>query len=195
MALLTSGTVYAAHAHSRYPRDMPASTQFSDDSQFTDRSTWNIALSCFATIFACTWIAIHQNIPSPHDSAIRVFGRRLAIMFYMLIAPELIVVWAARQYLAASEMAKWEKARGWTKTHAFFLIMGGFYLHKDDIPLRPLEYKKMKRLERDGKIEWPTITEAEIKDKSKGDFFAKGVVVMQTTWFIIQCIVRGSKGM
>ncbi|PPQ85320.1 hypothetical protein CVT25_000358 [Psilocybe cyanescens] len=195
MTLLALGTVHAAHPHFHYPRDTLAPNQFSDNSRCTDRSIWNIVWSCLATIFACTWIAIHQNIPAPNERAIRVFGRRLAIMFYMLIAPELVIAWAVRQYLTASEMAKRHKARGWTKTHAFFLIMGGFYLYKDGIPLGPLEYNEMKRLEKDGKIEWPTITETEIKDKSKGDFFSKGVVVMQTTWFIIQCIVRGSKGM
>ncbi|PPQ94980.1 hypothetical protein CVT25_005380, partial [Psilocybe cyanescens] len=105
MALLTLGTVYAAHAHSQNPRDMPALTQFSDNSQFTDRSIWNIVWSCFATIFACTWIAVHQNIPAPNESAIRVFGRRLAIMFYLLITPELVIMWAARQSLAASDIA------------------------------------------------------------------------------------------
>ncbi|PPQ95136.1 hypothetical protein CVT25_010635 [Psilocybe cyanescens] len=195
MALVTLCTAYAAHVHSYYPRDTLASTQFSDDSQFTDRSIWNIVWSCFATIFACTWISVHQNIPAPNDSAIRIFGRRLAIMFNLLIAPEMVIVWTTRQSLAASAIVKRHKAKGWTKTHAFFLIMGGFSLYQDGVLLRTLEAHEMEKLEEEGKIEWPAITEAEIKDKSKGDFFSKGVVVMQTTWFIIQCIVRGSKRM
>ncbi|PPQ90235.1 hypothetical protein CVT25_012994 [Psilocybe cyanescens] len=193
---------------------MPVSTQLSDDSQFTDRSIWNIVLSCLATIFASTWIAVHPNIPAPNESAVRVFGRRLAIMFYLLIVPEMVIVWTARQYLAASDIAKRHKgmwyvslwfdthstdglnsiiAKGWTKTQAFFLVMGGFSLYQDGVLLRTLEAREMEKLEEEGKIEWPTITEAEIKDKSNGDFFSKGVVVMQTTWFIIQCIARGSK--
>ncbi|PPQ86049.1 hypothetical protein CVT25_002252 [Psilocybe cyanescens] len=195
MALLTLDTVYATHPHCHYPRDMLASTQFSDDSLFMDRSIWNIIWSCLATIFACTWIAVHQNIPAPNESAIRVFGRRLAIMFYLLIVPEMVIVWTTRQSIAASEIAKRHKAKGWTRVHAFFLVMGGFSLYKDGVLLRTLEAREMEKLEKEGKIEWPTITEAEIKDKSKGDFFSKGVVVMQTTWFIIQCIVRGSKRM
>ncbi|PPQ93748.1 hypothetical protein CVT25_008128, partial [Psilocybe cyanescens] len=195
MALLTLGTAYRAQAHCHYPRDTLASTQFSDDSQFTDRSIWNIVWSCFATIFACTWIAVHPNIPAPKESAIRVFGRRLAIMLYLLIVPEMVIWWTTRQYLAASEIAKRHQAKGWTKTQAFFLVMGGFSLYEDGVLLRTLEAHEMEKLEEEGKIEWPTITEEEIKDKSNGDFFSKSVVVMQTTWFIIQCIVRRSKRM
>ncbi|PPQ84887.1 hypothetical protein CVT25_004617 [Psilocybe cyanescens] len=138
---------------------------------------------------------MHPNIPAPNESPIPVFGRRLAIMFYMLITPELVIWWAARQYLAASDIAKHHKAKGWTKTHAFFLAMGGFSLYEDGVLVRTLEAHEMEKLEEDGKMEWPTITEAEIKDKSKGDFFSKGVVVMQITWFITQFIARGSKRM
>ena len=29
------------------------------------RSIWNIIWSCLVTIFSCTWIAVHPNVPSP----------------------------------------------------------------------------------------------------------------------------------
>lgn len=35
-------------------------------------------------------------------------------------------------------------------------------------------------------------TEAEIKDCSKGNIISKAVVILQTTWFIIQCIAPWS---
>ena len=35
-----------------------------------------------------------------------------------------------------------------------------------------------------------SITEKEIMDKSKGDALSKGLVILQTTWFAIQCIMR-----
>ncbi len=41
-----------------------------------------------------------------------------------------------------------------------------------------------------GLIDPPNITEAEIKDHSKGDIISKTVVILQTTWFIAQCIAR-----
>jgi hypothetical protein len=41
------------------------------------------------------------------------------------------------------------------------------------------------------KISWPSITEEEIQDRSKGDYLSKGIVLIQTTWFVVHCIVRG----
>lgn len=73
---------------------------------FTQRSLWNIVQSCLATIFACTWIAVHPNIPAPKDGEGRVVARRLAIMGYMLLAPEIVIMWTARQYLASSEISQ-----------------------------------------------------------------------------------------
>ncbi len=35
------------------------------DVVFGTRTTSDIVTSCLATIFACTWTAIHPNIPSP----------------------------------------------------------------------------------------------------------------------------------
>ena len=37
------------------------------------------------------------------------------------------------------------------------------------------------------------LTEAEIKDKGKSDWLAKSLVLLQTLWFIIQCIACGIK--
>ena len=68
--------------------------------------------------------------------------------------------------------------------------MGGFALHdaSDKSFLRVLDETTLKELE--GEIEWPTITEKEIQDRSKADIFSKGIVLLQTTWFIIQCVSR-----
>lgn len=78
--------------------------------KLTQRSEWNIIWSCFATIFACSWVAIHPNIPAPSDSSIQIFVRRLALMGCMLIVPELVIVWAIREWFAAREIA--EKYKG-----------------------------------------------------------------------------------
>jgi len=69
-----------------------------------DRSLWSIISGCFATIFACTWIAVHSNIPAPTDSAIAILLRRLAIMANLLIVPEFVIMWATRQFLASLEI-------------------------------------------------------------------------------------------
>jgi hypothetical protein len=44
-------------------------------------------------------------------------------------------------------------------------------------------------------IHFPSITDEEIRDKSKGDLLSKAVAVLQTTWFIVQCVARPSQGL
>jgi len=167
-----------------------------DESQFDTRSIYGVLWSCLSTIFTCTWIAVHPNIPAPGDSRWAVLRRRLAIMGYVLLAPELVIIWAGRQHYAARQFAKkHQENTGWTRAHAFFLIMGGFTLHKGGKPVRVLEARELEKLSAAGKIEWPTITEEEIADRSKGDYLSKTIVLFQTTWFIGQCIARGAYGL
>src|SRR6188768_385081 len=72
---------------------------------YGNRAVWDIIRSCFATLFACTWVAVHPNIPSAKDSELRICGRRLAIMGYLLFVPEVVIMWAARQHFAARDLA------------------------------------------------------------------------------------------
>jgi hypothetical protein len=111
-------------------------------------------------------------------------------MGYALIAPEIMIAWALRQYLAAKYLAKRHKERGWTMTHAFFLIMGGFTLHDKGTALRILEYRELETLSKAGKITWPSITKEEIQDRSKSDYLSKAFSVMHLGWFITQFIAR-----
>jgi hypothetical protein len=114
-------------------------------------------------------------------------------MGFVLIAPEMVIHWATRQHLGAKHFAKKHQRRGWTMTHGFFLIMGGFTLHNERrTALRILEPRELESLSEAGKIEWPSITEEEIQDRSKGDYLSKAIVLVQTSWFITQCIVRGA---
>ena len=57
------------------------------------RSIWDILWSCLATIFACSWVSVHPNIPAPDESSWRIFLRRLELMFWAVIGPS----WAFRQ--------------------------------------------------------------------------------------------------
>ena len=41
-----------------------------------------------------------------------------------------------------------------------------------------------------GKIEFPTVTVEEIEDRSKADGFSKTITLVQTLWFVAQCIAR-----
>lgn len=70
------------------------------------RTLWSVIWSCAATLFACTWTAIHPNIPGMDEGKVIVFCRRLCIMIMALVAPELMITWAANQFLSARDTAK-----------------------------------------------------------------------------------------
>ncbi|KAI9507278.1 hypothetical protein F5148DRAFT_1285455 [Russula earlei] len=70
------------------------------------------------------------------------------------------------------ELAEKYKGEGWSTTHGFFAIMGGF------METGPSE-----------------IAKAEIQDKSKGDVVSKMLVIANTSRFVVQCIARGVQGL
>ena len=58
-----------------------------------------------------------------------------------------------------------------------------------------LTLEHFKILIEDPDFEFPRITAAEIKDRSKGDGLSKLIAILQTSWFILQCIARGFQGL
>ena len=76
----------------------------------------------------------------------------------------------------------------WSRVHGFFVAMGGFV---DGTKLLSLE--DIEQLVQNKEIEYPIATREEIQDKSKGDAVTKAFVVLQTTWFLLQCAARGSQ--
>ena len=89
-------------------------------------------------------------------------------------------------------------------THGFFITMGGFHLfersseetssdgrkisREDDKPLHPLLASD---LTHNDIYSFTMPTEAEIKDRGKSNWLAKSLVLLQTLWFVMQCIARG----
>jgi len=97
---------------------------------------------------------------------------------------------------------------GWTPTHGHFLIMGGFSFVKGGVETvldyeSFFEHLKIKTLYNfvdqpifePGGIAFPTITAEEIHDKARGDFLSKAIVILQSLWFIVQCIARAKQGL
>ncbi|KAG1827933.1 hypothetical protein EV424DRAFT_1537112 [Suillus variegatus] len=80
---------------------------------FTTRTIWTIVSSSVLTLFACIYSAIHPNIPSPQDSPNDILLRRLGMMIMALIAPELIVTWAMRQWFSARLVTRQFKESGY----------------------------------------------------------------------------------
>ena len=71
------------------------------------RTMWQIIQSCVLTIFACTWVTIHPNIPS-HRWPFSKFCYRVYLWIVDLIMPELLLLWASKQYIAAQNLRKKE---------------------------------------------------------------------------------------
>ena len=87
------------------------------------RTIWNIVWSCLATIFSCTWVAVHPNIPCPKtreangwierciwNPLLSFAEHRLPLFVCALLVPEYILAWAIRQFLKARKIAKENKS-------------------------------------------------------------------------------------
>ena len=73
--------------------------------------------------------------------------------------------------------------------------MGGFKLFKGNRPqgvLSPCRLGDMLHVRR---IIAPILLEEDVNDRSKGNGPSKGLVMLQTIWFVIQCIARKAQGL
>ena len=82
------------------------------------RSMLNIIWSCPITIFSCTWVAVHPNIPCPgkRDPKAKIcfqgqirnpllsFAEHPLFICASLV-PEYMLAWAIRQYMSARKIA------------------------------------------------------------------------------------------
>lgn len=80
----------------------------------------------------------------------------------------------------------------WTLTHCFFANMGGFYYNDGEsrFPLTALQIAA----EESG-FNTPNMQEQDIQDKSKSDWFAKIIAVLQFSQLILSLIVRRLQGL
>ncbi|KAF7369935.1 hypothetical protein MSAN_00623100 [Mycena sanguinolenta] len=144
-----------------------------DSCNDNSRTLFSIIWGCLATIFVCTWVSVHPNVPPPNQSHLQLFWRRLKMMLIAIVAPEIMVGFAARQRLGVNILAK---KFGFPTTHGMFFCMGGFISMKGN-PIATEE-----------QLEDPDLED--ITDKSKGDTLSKGVALLQGLWFILQTLVR-----
>ncbi|KAF8900230.1 hypothetical protein CPB84DRAFT_1779103 [Gymnopilus junonius] len=162
------------------------------------RSIWDIIWSCLSTIYACTWVPTHPDVPVSHKNFMKgLIQSRFGLMCCAIIAPEFIMVWGIQQRLGARRLALKYKEYGWTKVYGHFLQMGGFALNYggDNLILNEDLLDKLLRWRKRQKIYFELITEEEIKDRSKSDGLSKTIAAGQTLWFIVQCITRRVKGL
>ncbi|KAJ7195338.1 hypothetical protein GGX14DRAFT_677105 [Mycena pura] len=153
------------------------------------RRLFDIVWGCLTTIFACTWISVHPNVPPPKQSSLALLWRRLKLMIIAVIAPELMVGFAAEQFFFATRISREFQI---SLTHGFFFSMGGFvtdgiFVCGDGSVRRtgghPIVTKSQLNTHISAVRE---VTVEAILDKSKGDALSKGVAFAQGLWFIAQ---------
>ena len=71
------------------------------------RTMFEIIWGCVTTTFVCTWVSVHPNVPprTTEEYGWKYLMRRLRLMFWALVAPELVLVWSAKQWYAAGKIA------------------------------------------------------------------------------------------
>ncbi|KAF7369960.1 hypothetical protein MSAN_00625800 [Mycena sanguinolenta] len=78
---------------------------------------------------------------------------------------------------------------GFSTTHGMFFSMGGF-VTSDKHPITTWGQLQDRHLGSELQKAIRNIDEEDIKDRSKGDAFSKGVALLQGSWFILQCLAR-----
>jgi len=78
----------------------PCITVRDEDSSISKRTLFNIIWGCLSTTIICAWAAIHPNIP-PREGPFKRTLRRLELMFWTIVAPEILPCWALNQLLSA----------------------------------------------------------------------------------------------
>ncbi|KAJ6449587.1 hypothetical protein C8R45DRAFT_1084219 [Mycena sanguinolenta] len=167
------------------PPNARATTDSCDDIN-SCRTLFSIVRGCLATIFACTWVSVHPNVPPPGQSRLQLFWRRLKMMLIGIIAPEIMVGFAARQFFVSRKLSKECKS---STTHGFFVCMGGF-VSPTGHPIATLEQLRDRALGSKFQEAIRNVNEEDIMDKSKGDALSKSVALLQGLWFTVQCLAR-----
>ncbi|KAF7369953.1 hypothetical protein MSAN_00625100 [Mycena sanguinolenta] len=157
-----------------------------DSCNDNSRTLFSIIWGCLATIFACTWVSVHPNVPPPNQSHLQLFWRRLKMMLIAIVAPEIMVGFAARQRLGVNILAKKFE---FPTTHGMFFCMGGF-ISMEGNPIATEEQLEDPDLGPKFQKAIRNVNEEDITDKSKGDTLSKGVALLQGLWFILQILAR-----
>ncbi|KAF7356018.1 hypothetical protein MVEN_00931200 [Mycena venus] len=145
------------------------------------RKLFDVVWSCLATIFACTWVSVHPNVPSPDQSRPALLWHRLKMMLVGIIAPEIMVGFAARQFL---------EARTLSNGHMVFSFAWGGFVSSVGYPIVTKRQLRTSPLGPEFLSGIRAVEAADLMDKSKGDVLSKGVALVQGLWFTTQCLAR-----
>lgn len=164
--------------------------------QADGRGTLDIIWSCIFTIFLCSWTALCLNLPAEKENQVQRLVRKLRWMALTIFGPEFTLSFAVGQWASARRSTWAFHLLGypqWTIRHAFFADMGGLVVQAPDCQPFPINAKQAHFLVAKGYVPFPDIREKVIKDKNKADGLARLATIVQTIWFVLQCIGRGTQ--
>ena len=158
------------------------------------RGTLGLLVTCFFTLFLCTWVVIHARVYK------RPLLRRLhkvALFLKTIIAPEFIAVEGLQEWSQAQQMVK--NCEGLTGgrlrlIHAFYIGMLAlkYRTPRGEKVIWPNQYTWLLK---QGLVNWDDhalwgLSEENIRDKSNADGTAKLLALGQVSWFVAQSIMR-----
>ncbi|KAI0097198.1 hypothetical protein GGR51DRAFT_484510 [Nemania sp. FL0031] len=158
------------------------------------RGTLMIIQNCLFTIFACTWSIQHPNVPRLDEDWLSALLHK-----YMRLLDEQGLLdnkppWFFRYFrkpLASSNdletgSAERQNAK-WSLTHCYIANMGGFYIDANGTCHSLTSRDLVENWER---VNIPRLSEDDLKDKSKTDYFTKALAVIQITQLLLLIISR-----
>ncbi|KAH8898911.1 hypothetical protein GQ53DRAFT_635171 [Thozetella sp. PMI_491] len=157
------------------------------------RGTWDIVWTCMMTVFVCTYTLLCLNVPAPNESTLHLILRRVKWMVLAIVAPEIVLTYAAGQWSRAKYSVEAFRSSGfneWTMRMAFFADMGGFVLCANESKPFPLNAKQLHWLVVNKHIPYPKAAQGEVWDKSKQDRLARVISTFQVGYLIVDCIAR-----
>ena len=156
------------------------------------RGTWSILWGCLATIFLCTWSALHLDVPKKHGRWYLLF-RKIGWMLMAATAPEFVVFITAKNFFEARDLLKNLHSQGhqeWTLVHAQFACANGFRMRTPLGEESNCVPERLRTLIENCDIDGPPISEDEFKSRGKSDWVIKLIAVVQIIWFVVQTLVR-----
>ena len=106
LLLLLLATQFISQGASVHPRG-----ESNTDGSST-RTAFSIIWGCVTTTIICAWAALHPNIP-PREGPVKGALRRVELMYWTIVAPEILPTWALNQLLGAMTIKDvYNKAKG-----------------------------------------------------------------------------------
>ncbi|KIJ12356.1 hypothetical protein PAXINDRAFT_83098 [Paxillus involutus ATCC 200175] len=159
------------------------------------RSAASILGTCALTLLICIWNVAYPNVT--HEKGwYKAPLYRWALGISALLTPEISTTRAYSEWVYAGRIKEEFREYRWTRSHGFFVLMGGFVVHAEGGGRLLKTPEDLQHPMGDGLIHpYAWITKEEINDRSKSDGLGNTLLVLQLSWFILQVIAHGANGL